>query len=137
MFKKSNLTKQQKEAQKQREREQQRVNKRVNDEIFPLLKELCPTIDEAEIMPAVLEQVIQQALLNKQKDMLLKDLGLIELLNVNVGEKSDNYKKLILMIENENINTALDILGGIAKEIQFKEKIYWKGKSLSDLYVIE
>ena len=133
MFKRSNLLKLQSEQEKARKKNEDRVNKKVNEEIFPLLKEISEDIIESTMIPSVLSQTIQQAVLNLQTTLTVKELGLTELLRED-NPQTEKYRKLLNMLESETVKDAFAILEGINNEIGRKQRLFWKGKQLSELY---
>jgi hypothetical protein len=133
MFKRSNVTKIQKEQEKLRKKKEDRVNKKVNDIVFPAIKEISDDIDDALIIINVLNQVIQQAMINSRDKTTVNDLNLLDLMNDNT-DKVNKYKNVINLISDESVKDAISILQGIAEEINLKQRLFWKGKKLTELY---
>lgn len=119
-----------KEANKQ----EQRINKKVNEELLPLLKSLSANVEEFELIPAVLNTVIQQAMINKTFELKLSDLGIEKELKKGDSADAKKFLKVLNILKDESVKTCYTILQGLGEDIAGRKRIYWKDKLIDSLY---
>ena len=134
MFNKKNqrkLNPQELRKQEELEKEQKRKGTIIKERIYPLLVENTGSIDDAKNFCQLVNLVIEQAFVNKKKEMIVADLKLIE--DMKESSESERWKKMFDIIGHENITVALDLVGSMANIISNNERKESKDRKLSEL----
>lgn len=71
--------------------------------------------------------------MRKKMETQLKDLKLVDMLNET--EKSDRWKRLLEMFEDENLFDALEMINQFPNEMDFWIRKEMQGRKLSTLHI--
>lgn len=121
-----------KEQIKQKE-ELARLRRIVKEGIYPLVVETSGNIEDAQTFVAALSMALKQSFNNLMTKMKVSDLKIEDYLIDN--DKSDRYKRLLALINDETITGALMLLDGFSNPIQIALREENLKRSLRDLKV--
>ena len=121
-----------KEQIKQKE-ELARLRKIVKEGIYPLVVETSSNIEDAQTFVAALSMALKQSFNNLMTKMKVSDLKIEDYLIDN--DKSDRYKRLLALINDETITGALLLLDGFSNPIQLALREENLKRPLKDLKV--
>ncbi len=89
--------------------ETKRKRARVKTELYPLLKEVSTSIDNAKIFCMAGSMAIEQAFNNLQREMKVKDLKIVDFIKSD-GKEAEHFKRLMDMFAEETLTDALSMI---------------------------
>lgn len=112
--------------------EVKRMRSKVKEQFLPFLLKESESIEDARMLCTALSIALEQAFLNKQREFSVKDLKLVDMLQ---GEKSDRWKTMLQMFEDEKINDALQMIKEFPREIDMWIREEMKDRKLDSLKI--
>ncbi len=91
---------------------------RIKEELYPLILESSDNIADAQLFLQSISVQIQNMFSQLMKDKKLSELKMLMALDPT-SEKYQKYKKIIEILEKENISDALQLVEGTADAIQY------------------
>ena len=109
--------------------EVQRLRDVVTSQIIPLLQPL--SVEDSKMATQALFLGINQAFVNKQKDFIVKDLKIDEM--IAPGDDHEVIRKLLAIVENESVLNAGKLLEKFPEFVDAAIRKEMRDRKLSDL----
>lgn len=136
MFSKKNkkkLSPLERAQQEEREKEEKRRGALLKDQLYPLLLETTENVEDCKMFLQTLQLVIEQAFMNLKREKVVFDLQLTDENHMRDNPESQRYRRLLELLQYENVASALDILTSMNNIIQNNERTLMKDKKLAEL----
>ena len=132
-MKQNHKTKDQIIAEKEQKRLAEKRMAFINDKFMPLMEEITKNLEEAQMLAETVKIAINQAFMNKSKELKVRDLGLKEmLLKAKKPELLQKHIKIIDILEDQTIEDGVRLCDGLFQAVNEQISKDLKEKKLSD-----